>query len=197
MRACRKVDATVQDALRHRSNALVCHIDISAARALHSRLAPMASKRSDQQGRCAPIAGAPTSRVIQQQPDQDGIPDGIPAKPEMKKALEIQGLSSCIWRRGGDSNPRYAINVCLISSQVHSTTLPPLLGGPRPLGRGAYHTAAKAGAQVFFTSLSNCPAELVCAAAAADHQPAFPWLSLPRNDRIRPPDPRRPAPPAQ
>src|SRR5690554_4315308 len=31
-----------------------------------------------------------------------------------------------IWRRGGDSNPRGAINACLISSQVHSTTLPPL-----------------------------------------------------------------------
>src|SRR5690606_36537864 len=30
------------------------------------------------------------------------------------------------WRRGGDSNPRGAINACLISSQVHSTTLPPL-----------------------------------------------------------------------
>jgi hypothetical protein len=38
-----------------------------------------------------------------------------------------------IWRRGGDSNPRYAINVCLISSQVHSTTLPPLRWFP---GRG-------------------------------------------------------------
>ncbi len=38
-----------------------------------------------------------------------------------------------IWRRGGDSNPRGAINACLISSQVHSTTLPPLRvvpGGP-------------------------------------------------------------------
>jgi hypothetical protein len=34
--------------------------------------------------------------------------------------------SFCIWRRGWDSNPRYAIHVRLISSQVHSTTLPPL-----------------------------------------------------------------------
>ena len=32
------------------------------------------------------------------------------------------------WRRGWDSNPRY-LAVRLISSQVHSTTLPPLRGG--------------------------------------------------------------------
>ena len=31
-----------------------------------------------------------------------------------------------IWRRGRDSNPRYGVTVRLISSQVHSTTLPPL-----------------------------------------------------------------------
>jgi hypothetical protein len=31
------------------------------------------------------------------------------------------------WRRGWDSNPRYGKTVRLISSQVHSTTLPPLL----------------------------------------------------------------------
>jgi membrane-bound lytic murein transglycosylase F len=31
-----------------------------------------------------------------------------------------------IWRRGWDSNPRYGKTVRLISSQVHSTTLPPL-----------------------------------------------------------------------
>ncbi len=30
------------------------------------------------------------------------------------------------WRRGWDSNPRYGETVRLISSQVHSTTLPPL-----------------------------------------------------------------------
>src|SRR5437879_3241813 len=30
------------------------------------------------------------------------------------------------WRRGRDSNPRYGDTVRLISSQVHSTTLPPL-----------------------------------------------------------------------
>ena len=87
----------------------------------------------DQQSRCAPLAGATMSRMVQQQPIFRGIPDGIPAKPKMKKALEIQGLSSIIWRRGGDSNPRGAINACLISSQVHSTTLPPLRvvpGGP-------------------------------------------------------------------
>src|SRR4051794_11837443 len=40
-----------------------------------------------------------------------------------------------IWRRGGDSNPRGAINACLISSQVHSTALPPLQ--MVPANRGA------------------------------------------------------------
>jgi hypothetical protein len=39
-------------------------------------------------------------------------------------------LSTCgvfkFWRRGWDSNPRYGKTVRLISSQVHSTTLPPL-----------------------------------------------------------------------
>jgi hypothetical protein len=32
----------------------------------------------------------------------------------------------CVWRRGWDSNPRCAMNARLISSQVQSTTLPPL-----------------------------------------------------------------------
>ncbi len=40
--------------------------------------------------------------------------------------LELTGvLWSTCWRRGWDSNPRY-LSVRLISSQVHSTTLPPL-----------------------------------------------------------------------
>jgi hypothetical protein len=34
--------------------------------------------------------------------------------------------SNLRWRRGRDSNPRYGDTVRLISSQVHSTTLPPL-----------------------------------------------------------------------
>ena len=63
---------------------------------------------------------------VQHQPTCRGIPDGIPETLKMKKALENQGLSSVVWRRGGDSNPRGAINACLISSQVHSTALPPL-----------------------------------------------------------------------
>ena len=33
---------------------------------------------------------------------------------------------SICWRRGWDSNPRYAINVCLFSRQVPSSTRPPL-----------------------------------------------------------------------
>lgn len=50
-----------------------------------------------------------------------------------KKKAAQWAASFFIWRRGGDSNPRGAINACLISSQVHSTTLPPLRvvpGGP-------------------------------------------------------------------
>jgi hypothetical protein len=41
--------------------------------------------------------------------------------------LLISAVTSIHWRRRRDSNPRYAIHVCLISSQVHSTTLPLLL----------------------------------------------------------------------
>jgi hypothetical protein len=37
----------------------------------------------------------------------------------------LRGFSES-WRRGWDSNPRYGETVRLISSQVHSTTLPPL-----------------------------------------------------------------------
>ena len=50
----------------------------------------------------------------------------------MKKPGEqdATGLSGTVvdgdWRRGWDSNPRYGETVRLISSQVHSTTLPPL-----------------------------------------------------------------------
>lgn len=46
-----------------------------------------------------------------------------------KKALDSKSRAfHRIWRRGWDSNPRYGETVRLISSQVHSTTLPPLLG---------------------------------------------------------------------
>lgn len=44
------------------------------------------------------------------------------AKP---RSLTTCGVS-VFWRRGWDSNPRYGKTVRLISSQVHSTTLPPL-----------------------------------------------------------------------
>src|SRR5690606_5202294 len=43
-----------------------------------------------------------------------------------KKKRALRGPFPFIWRRGRDSNPRGAINACLISSQVHSTALPPL-----------------------------------------------------------------------
>ena len=41
------------------------------------------------------------------------------------KAPHCGAFCDISWRRGGDSNPRY-LAVRLISSQVHSTTLPPL-----------------------------------------------------------------------
>ena len=43
-----------------------------------------------------------------------------------KKAPGRRTTRGSIWRRGWDSNPRY-LAVRLISSQVHSATLPPLL----------------------------------------------------------------------
>ena len=45
--------------------------------------------------------------------------------PENKKPQVNQLLRALFWRRGWDSNPRY-LTVRLISSQVHSATLPPL-----------------------------------------------------------------------
>ena len=42
-----------------------------------------------------------------------------------KKAPGRRTTRGSIWRRGWDSNPRY-LTVRLISSQVHSATLPPL-----------------------------------------------------------------------
>ncbi len=51
------------------------------------------------------------------------------SKMELKsKTPQVSRLAgfSVSWRRGWDSNPRYGKTVRLISSQVHSTTLPPL-----------------------------------------------------------------------
>ncbi len=52
-----------------------------------------------------------------------------------------------IWRRGRDSNPRRAINPCLISSQVHSTTLPPLRWSPAVAAGGVNDTGPAAAPQ--------------------------------------------------
>src|SRR5207342_1662242 len=49
--------------------------------------------------------------------------------PKQKRPL--RGVFVHDWRRGRDSNPRCAINARLISSQVHSTALPPLRGVAR------------------------------------------------------------------
>ncbi len=43
-----------------------------------------------------------------------------------KLLFKINDLRQNLWRRGWDSNPRY-LAVRLISNQVHSATLPPLL----------------------------------------------------------------------
>ena len=61
-----------------------------------------------QNGRTAGVLICPLHRHAK----AEGHPEGWP--------------SAFVWRRGGDSNPRGAINACLISSQVHSTALPPL-----------------------------------------------------------------------
>lgn len=49
-------------------------------------------------------------------------------RAQNEKPLDPSGSRGFVfWRRGWDSNPRYGETVRLISSQVHSTTLPPLL----------------------------------------------------------------------
>lgn len=49
-------------------------------------------------------------------------------RTQNEKPLDPSGSRGFVfWRRGWDSNPRYGETVRLISSQVHSTTLPPLL----------------------------------------------------------------------
>lgn len=49
-------------------------------------------------------------------------------RSQNEKPLDPSGSRGFVfWRRGWDSNPRYGETVRLISSQVHSTTLPPLL----------------------------------------------------------------------
>src|SRR5690606_27759438 len=56
--------------------------------------------------------------------------DALPICCETKTKGPARGLvvskGMIPWRRGWDSNPRYGETVRLISSQVHSTTLPPL-----------------------------------------------------------------------
>jgi hypothetical protein len=73
------------------------------------------------------------------------------ARAATKKGC-VQDAAPCrFWRRGGDSNPRGAINACLISSQVHSTTLPPLRWsracmqnpGAQSYGGGAWPTSGR------------------------------------------------------
>ena len=69
----------------------------------------------------------------------DGPHDGPTrtSPPETKKPQANHSLGVLHWRRGWDSNPRYVIHVRLISSQVHSTTLPPLLKRGAPGSRSA------------------------------------------------------------
>src|SRR5690606_2247324 len=74
--------------------------------------------------------------------------------PETQKT-PLRGLLR-IWRRGGDSNPRGAINACLISSQVHSTTLPPLRWSPAR-GRGRNDTGRRPGRQGEGATLARLP----------------------------------------
>lgn len=53
------------------------------------------------------------------------VGNGFFTNAKTKKPQANQSLGVWHWRRGWDSNPRY-LAVRLISSQVHSTTLPPL-----------------------------------------------------------------------
>ncbi len=55
------------------------------------------------------------------------------SRQKAKNPKRINHLGFCFWRRGWDSNPRY-LAVRLISSQVQSTTLPPLQDSRLPRG---------------------------------------------------------------
>src|SRR5690606_23060934 len=78
------------------------------------------------------------------------------AKRPLRGALRI-------WRRGGDSNPRGAINACLISSQVHSTTLPPLRWFAAGAAKGRHDKGRPGGGQ----GVAGCGGSTVHAAAGA------------------------------
>lgn len=80
-----------------------------------------------------PTLGTPPGQVPTMSPDRNrckpctrvGRNVGRQAH-KAKKPPVINHRLQGIWRRGWDSNPRYGVTVRLISSQVHSTTLPPL-----------------------------------------------------------------------
>src|SRR5690349_13885859 len=71
----------------------------------------------------------PTHKSISHQPETNYIQTPQKQKTRVSTRLEAgYSLNYKFWRRERDSNPRY-LAVRLISSQVHSTTLPPLLIG--------------------------------------------------------------------
>src|SRR5688572_5043361 len=84
-------------------------------------------------------------------------PCRVPGMPGPETRTPPCGGVRYNWRRGRDSNPRYAINVRLISSQVHSTTLPPLQKwagndkGPGAPGQGVLTPARHQGARRRYT----------------------------------------------
>ncbi len=66
-------------------------------------------------------SGPPYGRPVQ------AVLAGLTRRSPKLKRTPLR-VSFLIWRRRRDSNPRYGSTVRLISSQVHSTTLPPLRG---------------------------------------------------------------------
>ncbi len=75
------------------------------------------------------------------------VEPGFSSSPRHPRETKLppQGWQLCFWRRGRDSNPRCAINARLISSQVQSTTLPPLrfLRGWRATRQGRDYTGRR------------------------------------------------------
>src|SRR3990167_7504188 len=74
------------------------------------------------------------------------------------------------WRRGRDSNPRYGVTVRLISSQVHSTTLPPLRSAST--NSGAHFTSNLQ----FRAECSHAEFKTTFANGIGQPEPAAGWL---------------------
>jgi hypothetical protein len=98
------------------------------------------------------------------------IVDLLAGKQKTPQVFDFTGFSDQFWRRGWDSNPRYGGTVRLISSQVQSTTLPPLRCPATAVNSKNFATA-------FFTTISPTRS-LTGEAKIIEHSTAFSKPSL-------------------